>query len=75
MVLGPVELDAARNPRPCKADQRWLDDVVVIHEVTLLDFVIRHLDASAQLWQYHHLDILILEIDGFPLLLGLLIAD
>ena len=75
VVLGPVELNAARNPGSGKTDQGRLDDVVVIHEVTLLDFVIRHLDTAAQLRQYHHLDILILEIDGLPLLVGLLVAD
>ena len=47
MVLRPVELDTATNPRSCQSHESRFDDVVVIHEVALLDLVIRHLDASA----------------------------
>ena len=43
--------------------------------MTLFDLIIRHLDTSAQFWQHHHLDILILNIDGLPLFVNLLVRD
>ena len=49
MVLWPVELNAARYPRTRQTHQRRLDDVVVVDEVALFDFVVSHLDATAQL--------------------------
>ena len=49
--------------------------MVVIHEMTLFDLVVGHLDAPAQLWQDHYLDILVLEIDSLVFLVGLLVAD
>jgi hypothetical protein len=33
VVLGPVELDAARNPRPREAYQRGLNHLVVVHKM------------------------------------------
>ena len=67
MVLRPVELDAATDPRPAEAHQRRLDDVVVVDEVTLLDLVICHLDAATQLRHHHHLDVIVLEEHHVPL--------
>ena len=75
MVLGPVELDATTDPRASKAYKRRLHHVVIIHEVSLLDLIVGHLDASAQFGQDHHLDIFVLEIDGLVVLVHLLIAD
>ena len=73
MVLGPVKLNTARNPRARQTHQCRFDDVVIIDKVTLFDFIVRHLDPSTQLWQHHHLDILILQIDGLPLLIHFLV--
>ena len=73
VVLRPVELDAAAYPRPRQAHQCGLDDVVIVHEVALLDLVVRHLDAAAQFGQDHHLDIFVLQVDGLPLLVHFLV--
>ena len=75
MVLWPVELDATRDPRTCQAHQSRFDDVIIIDKMTLLDLVVGHLNTSAQLWQYHHLDIFILQIDGLPFFIYLLVRD
>ena len=75
MVLRPVEFNAARNPGTCQTHQRGFDDVVVIHEMALFDFVIRHLDTSAQLRQNHHLNIFVLQPNGLPFLVLFLVAD
>ena len=75
VVLRPVELDATRDPRSCKTHQCRFDDVVIIDEMALFDLVVSHLDASAQLRQDHHLDILVLDINGLIFLVDLLVAD
>ena len=48
--------------------------MVIIDEMALFDLVVSHLDASAQLRQDHHLDILVLDINGLILLIHLLVA-
>ena len=74
MVLRPVKLDATANPRTSQAYQCGLNHMVVIHKVALLNLVVSHLHASAQFGQYHHLDILVLDINGLVLLIHLLVA-
>ena len=61
MVLRPVELDASRNPRPGQTDERRFDDMVVVDEMALLDFIISHLDPAAKLREDHDFHIFILE--------------
>jgi hypothetical protein len=39
MMLRPVELDAAADPRPGQADQRRLDDRLVVDEVVAVGLV------------------------------------
>ena len=75
MVLWPVKLDAARYPRTSQTHKSRLDDVVIIDEVALLNLVVRHLYASAQLRQYHHLDIFVLYPNSQPLLIHLLVRN
>ena len=75
MVLGPVELDAARYPGTRQSDECRLDDMVVIDEVALPQLVVGHLDATAQLRQYHDLDILILQVDGLPVFVYFLVTN
>ena len=74
MVLGPVELNATTNPRTKQTYEGRLDDVVVIDKVTLCNLVVGHLYATAQLRQYHHLDVLVLNPDGQIVLVHLLVA-
>ena len=75
MVLGPVELDTARDPWTRQTYEGGLDDVVVVYEMALLDFVVGHLHTAAQLGQDHHLEVLVLDIDGVVLLVNTLVAD
>ena len=75
VVLWPVELDATAYPRSCQTHQGWFDDVVVIDEMTLLNLVVGHLHATAQLWQDHYLDVFVLHPDGFVLLIHLLVGN
>ena len=75
VVLRPVELNAAADPRSRQPNECRLNHMVIIHEMTLFDFVVGHLDAPAQLRQYHHLDIFIFQPHGLPFLVNLLVAD
>ena len=74
MVLRPVELDAATNPWTKQTYEGRLDDVVVVDEVALGNLVVRHLHATAQLGQYHHLDIFVLQPYRLILLVHLLVG-
>ena len=74
VVLRPVELDSATDPWPCQTYKGGLDDMVKVHEMALGNLVIGHLHTTAQFWQYHHLDILILNPDGQIVLVNLLVA-
>ena len=75
MVLRPVELDAAADPGARQSDKRRLDDVIVIDKVALAYLVVGHLHASAQFGQYHDFQILVLQIDGVVVVVGLLVGD
>ncbi len=75
MVLGPVKLDATTDPGTRQTHQCRLNHMVIIHKVALFYLVVRHLDTSTQFWQHHHLDIFVLQIDGLPLLVHLLVRD
>ena len=72
VVLRPVELNAAGDPRPCQPYQCGLDDLVVINCVITVGFVVHTLDTPAQLRQDHHKQIVIFQIDGiiFPVNFG-----
>jgi hypothetical protein len=39
MVLGPVELDATRDPGASQADERRFDDVLTIEEVVSINLI------------------------------------
>ena len=75
VVLGPVELDATRDPRSCEADERGLDDVVAVEEVVVGRLVIADVDAPADLRQQHEPNPLVLDVDGLPLPRRLLAGD
>ena len=75
VMLGPVELDAAADPRPCQSYKCRFYDVVVIDEVALLHLVVGHLNATSQLRQYHHFDVFVLQPYGQVCLVGLLIGN
>ena len=66
MVLRPVELDAAADPRAEEADERRLDDVLAVEEVVAVGAVEAHVDATADLGQHHQPQVPVLEVDGRP---------
>ena len=75
MMLRPVELDAATDPRARKSYKGWFDNVVVVHEVALCYLVVCHLHTSAQLGQHHHLDILVFQPNGQIVFVHPFVAD
>ena len=75
VVLGPVELDATRDPGTHEPHEGRLHHMVVIHKVALLDLVISHLHPSAQFGQNHDLDIVVLQPYCLIDLVHLLVAD
>src|SRR6266568_8658579 len=60
VVLRPVELHPAGNPRPQQADERWLDDVLPVKEIVVIGLVLPDVNPSADLRQDHDADELIL---------------
>ena len=75
VVLGPVEFYAARYPRPGKPYEGRLDDMVVVDEVAIAQFVVGHLHAPAQLRKYHYFDVLVLYPHGVVFYVGLRVGD
>ena len=61
VVVGPVELDAARDPGAEHADQRGLDDFILIEEVVAGLLVERRIDLAADLGQDHKLNVIVFE--------------
>ena len=74
VVLRPVELNTTTDPWTQQSYQCGLDDMIVIHEMAVGDLVVGHLHSTTQFWQYHHLDILVLQPNGLILLIDLLVA-
>src|ERR1039457_6091440 len=64
MVLGPVELDAARDPRTQQAHQRGLDHVLAVEEIVVVGLVLADVNATADFRQYHQANVLILDEDA-----------
>ena len=75
VVLGPVELDAARDPGAGEAHEGRLDHVVAVEEVVVGGLVVAHVDAAAELRQDHEPDPRVLEVHGLPLVRRLLLRD
>ena len=65
VVLRPVELDSAADPRSGQSDQCGLDHPVVVYKVIAVRLVQRPLDAAAQLRQDHHIQVIILQDQRF----------
>src|SRR5690606_14147137 len=61
---GPVELDAAGDPRPGEPDQRRFDHPVVVDKVIAVGFVQGHLHPAAEFGQEHNAQIGVLQEDG-----------
>ena len=63
VMLRPVELDTAADPRSAEADEGRLDHMIVVDEIVVVRLIVGTLDPTAELRQDHHLQILILEPD------------
>ena len=68
VVLGPVELDAARNPGAGKPDQGRFNHPVVVDEMVVVRLIQRHLHPAAQLGQQHNFQITVFQ-ENRPILL------
>ncbi|VTM89225.1 Uncharacterised protein [Raoultella ornithinolytica] len=66
MVLRPVKLNSSGNPRAKQANQRGLDDIIVINEITLSDLIPRTMHAASQLGQDHNFDVIIFQPHRLP---------
>ena len=75
VMLGPVELDAAGDPRAGEAHQRRLDHLVVVDEVVAVGFIHGALNAAAQLGQHHDFQIIVFQPYGGVGLKRLFIED
>ncbi len=75
MVLRPIELDAAGDPRPGQADQGRLDDRLPVDEVVAVGLVLGDVDAAADLRQQHDAEILVFQPNGLPGAIGRRLGD
>src|ERR1700694_179820 len=66
MMLRRVELPAPRDPGPEQSDQGRFDDARPVKEVVAVGDVLPDVNPSADLWQDHQPDVLILEMDRLP---------
>ena len=66
VVLRPVELDAAADPRPGQADQRGLDHRLVVDEIVAVGLVLQPVDAAAELREDHHAEEFVLDEQRLP---------
>ena len=75
MMLRPVELDAAGNPRPGQPDQRGLDDALVVNQIVAVGLVLNRVDAPADFRQHHHAEKFIFDPDRLPFAVHRLFRD
>ena len=61
MMLRPVELNTARDPRTEQSHERWLDHVLAIEEVVLVCLVEPSVNAAADLWKNHQMNEFVFE--------------
>ena len=60
MMLRPIELDAAADPRAKQADERGLDDVLAVEDVVAGLAILDDVDPAADGRQHHRSDV----VDG-----------
>ena len=75
VVLRPVELHPAGNPRAGQANQGGLYHVLAVKEVVAVGLVPTDVDAPADLREDHHAEEIVFEDDGVPLARGGLVGD
>ena len=75
MVLRPVEFDTSRNPRTRQSNECRFDDMVIINEMALFDFVVCHLHTSTQFGQNHHFDIFVFQPHSMVGVVGFFVCN
>ena len=75
MMLRPVELDTAADPRSCQTNQRGFDNMVIINEIVVIRLIISTLDSATQFRKNHHVKILIFQAKGVINAIFFLITD
>ncbi len=75
VVLGPVELDAARDPGSGEPDEGGLDRMVVVDEGIAVGLVVGALDPAPELGHDHQAQKLVLEEDDVPCPVDLFVHD
>src|SRR5260370_18140793 len=69
MMLWPIELCAAGNPRPSQTHERGFDNILAVEEVIAVRLVNADVDASANLRQDHDTQKLVLQMNRLPCVL------
>src|SRR5450756_3049134 len=66
MMLWPVELNASARPWPGEADQRGLDDGLVINQIVVVRLVLQRVNAPAEFRQDQRADEFVLDPNRLP---------
>src|SRR5260370_29565443 len=75
MMLWPIELYPAGNPRPSQTHERGFDHVLAVNEVIPVRLVNADVDASANLRQDHDTQKLVLQMNRLPCVLDRIRRD
>ena len=73
VMLRPVKLNAAWNPRSGKPYQSRLYHMIIINEMTFSNFIVCHLYTSAQFGQNHDLNVFVFDKNSIVFLIHFLI--
>src|SRR5262245_43529983 len=75
MMLWPIELYAAGNPRPSQTHERRFDNVLAVEKVIPVRLVHADMDASANFRQNHDAQKLVLQMNCLPRVLDRIRRD
>src|SRR5581483_6860046 len=70
MMLRPVELNPAADPRSGQTHQRRLDHILAVDEVVSVGLVHRDMDSPADLRKDHHTDVSVFDVNRIPRLVA-----
>ena len=60
-MLRPVKFDTTRNPRTSQPHECRLDYLIIIYEMTLFNFIVRHLNPTTKLGKNHYFQIFVFQ--------------
>ena len=75
VMLGPIEFDAAGNPRTGEADEGGLDHVMAVEEIVPVGFVEADMDAAADFGKDHEPEKWVFKMDGLPGVIAFFFGD